>query len=241
MPRSNAWLLMILVGGVLALAAACGGSKSGSCAQGTERCPCYGNSTCNPGLACMSDVCVSSGGTGGTSASGGRGGTTGTGGRGGASAGGTGGVNAGGNGGATGGAGGQSGAGGSASCGDTTSDWHNCGACGHACANQGQFCGTSCCVAGVCAPFWGPCFAQSAGYTACAQACSSVGQTCVAQACTPTSATSNGYTWLGWSTATASTSCSVPQAPESVSTATCDTTLTWTGTNAVKRCCCTDN
>ena len=41
---------------------------------------------------------------------------------------------------------GASGAGG-ATCGDTTSDWHNCGTCGHVCPNDGQYCDSNCCAA----------------------------------------------------------------------------------------------
>lgn len=36
-----------------------GCSDSGDdCAAGSERCPCYGNGTCNDGLTCASDICV---------------------------------------------------------------------------------------------------------------------------------------------------------------------------------------
>jgi hypothetical protein len=42
------------------LAAACGGSstKPPTCPVGSETCPCYGNMTCNVGLACFSNICV---------------------------------------------------------------------------------------------------------------------------------------------------------------------------------------
>ena len=40
-----------------------------ACAPGTERCACYRNSTCNPGLSCASQTCVLFGGTGGTTSS----------------------------------------------------------------------------------------------------------------------------------------------------------------------------
>ncbi len=48
---------------------ACGSSEKSTC-QGAERCDCYPNQTCNPGLTCMSNMCVatspSNGGTLGT-------------------------------------------------------------------------------------------------------------------------------------------------------------------------------
>lgn len=44
-----------------AVAIGCGGG--GGKAAGTERGPCYGNGTCNAGLVCLSDLCVSPGGT----------------------------------------------------------------------------------------------------------------------------------------------------------------------------------
>ncbi len=53
---------------------ACGGSsmKPPTCAAGTETCPCYGNMTCNPGLACFSNICVNpSTGNGGAPGTGG--------------------------------------------------------------------------------------------------------------------------------------------------------------------------
>jgi hypothetical protein len=34
------------------------GCGRGGAPAGTERGPCYGNATCNPGLTCLSDVCV---------------------------------------------------------------------------------------------------------------------------------------------------------------------------------------
>ncbi len=42
----------------------------GTCSAGTESCPCYGNDTCNAGLACLSHVCVNPIGTGGTATGG---------------------------------------------------------------------------------------------------------------------------------------------------------------------------
>ena len=68
------------------------GTGSADCVDGTERCPCFGDGTCNEGLVCASDLCVDLGG-GGQS---GTGGTTGPG---------TGGVTAGSGGEATGGTG----------------------------------------------------------------------------------------------------------------------------------------
>jgi hypothetical protein len=51
------------------LVAACGSGRSGSaktCALGSEKCPCYGNGTCDSELECRSHVCVA-GGNGGES------------------------------------------------------------------------------------------------------------------------------------------------------------------------------
>lgn len=53
------------------LAAACGGSthsseganENGDCAPGSERCPCYGNGTCDDGLDCLSGICVDADGS----------------------------------------------------------------------------------------------------------------------------------------------------------------------------------
>jgi hypothetical protein len=81
------------------------GSKGGSCPQGSETCPCYGNQSCNVGLTCASSVCVNLGGIG----------TGGMIGGGGMSGGGTGGMSGGGTGGSLSGAGGSgAGTGGSA-------------------------------------------------------------------------------------------------------------------------------
>jgi hypothetical protein len=92
--------LVVLCGIVAAIG--CGGSISGGghggnggaapdpCPAGSERCACYGNSTCNGTLQCFSNVCVSLTGSGGSSAgvggsvTGGRGGTAGSAGTGGA-------------------------------------------------------------------------------------------------------------------------------------------------------------
>jgi hypothetical protein len=71
-----------------------GGVGGATCAAGSERCPCYGNGTCDSGLTCASAICVrignsGTGGSGGTSSQAGVGGagagsggatTTGTGG-----------------------------------------------------------------------------------------------------------------------------------------------------------------
>ena len=116
---SRAWLLTIAVATALA-PAACGGSSPASCAQGTERCPCYGNSTCNPGLTCASNTCVNLGGAGGATGSAGMGGTTGSGGTSGSSKGGAGGTSAAGAGGTA--IGGAGGSGGSSSCTNTSTD-----------------------------------------------------------------------------------------------------------------------
>lgn len=71
-------------GGVAAAGGTGGKTDAGVCTPGTERCPCYGNGTCNQGLTCASQVCVNvsgSGGAGGaTGGSGGAGGSGATGG-----------------------------------------------------------------------------------------------------------------------------------------------------------------
>ena len=46
------------------------GGTSSACQAGTERCACYGNSTCNSGLECHSDLCVAMA-TGGSASNGG--------------------------------------------------------------------------------------------------------------------------------------------------------------------------
>ena len=81
--------------GILVLAAGllqCGGGDSGStCAVGTEGCPCTEGGACDPGLICLSDICVNregqptgedgaAGGAGESSATGTGGGTAGGGG-----------------------------------------------------------------------------------------------------------------------------------------------------------------
>jgi len=53
----------LLLAGTLAVQG-CGSDSK--CTPGTERCPCYPNSTCNAGLTCFSQVCVNAG-TGGNS------------------------------------------------------------------------------------------------------------------------------------------------------------------------------
>jgi len=81
-PGEVSWLkaLRIVLATVIVATAACGGgSNSQSCATGGERCPCFGNATCNAGLVCLSQRCVrpvANGGAGGGAPSslGGRGG-----------------------------------------------------------------------------------------------------------------------------------------------------------------------
>ena len=64
----------------LLLGVACGSSEQQKC-QGAERCDCYGNGTCDDGLVCLSNACVSlAGGLGGTLPLPGTGGIRGTGG-----------------------------------------------------------------------------------------------------------------------------------------------------------------
>lgn len=145
---------------------------------------------------------------------------------------------------ATGGAqpmGGSAGTGGTtgATCSNTSTDWHNCGSCGHACQNQGQFCSTSCCAAGQCAPFWGPCFTHADGFANCSQACTSIGTSCVAAGCSRTAGTSPQYTWAGWATGS-ETACSNNLGPQTGSGASCDSALPWNATSEIVRCCCAE-
>ena len=258
-------------------AAGSGGNANGgstSCQPGAETCACYGNGTCNPGLECRSNLCVSaspgnggssagSNANGGTSASGGS--TTGVGGAltGGTPASGgvlnTGGTNAtggsataavGGNnptGGAsaTGGAkptGGSTGTGGTtgATCSNTSTDWQNCGTCGHACKNQGQRCGSNCCVGGQCAPFWGPCITTANGFANCSQACASIGTTCAANGCYPAGSSVPLYTWLGWGTIGGAADCANNVGPAGTSGTACDSALPWTASSEIVRCCCAE-
>ena len=104
--------IAILVLGAALLAGACGGSSSK--ATGTEGGPCYGNGTCNAGLSCLSQLCVSPNGSGGSQAGGAAGGKAGTGGAAGAAGGAAGAAGAtGGNGAGGASGGGASGTGGS--------------------------------------------------------------------------------------------------------------------------------
>jgi streptogramin lyase len=48
-PLSLFWAVLAVAG--------CGSSKT-KCKEGTEKCPCYPNLTCNAGLSCFSDTCV---------------------------------------------------------------------------------------------------------------------------------------------------------------------------------------
>lgn len=59
--------------GIPATGGGTGTGGSGGCAPGAETCPCYGNGTCNAGLACASNLCVKWSGTGGTNGAGGTG------------------------------------------------------------------------------------------------------------------------------------------------------------------------
>jgi hypothetical protein len=226
--------------GVLAfvalVGAACGGSNGQSCAQGTERCPCYGNGTCNSGLTCASNTCVNLGGAGGASGSGGQGGTTGSGG---SSRGGTAGTSTPGTGGtATGGSGGASTGGSGGSCAaDTSSDPMNCGACGHVCKNADPvfrpYCpDTGCCASGLCGPSFSPCLTQAQA-TTCAAYCSSIGETCVQGGCAL-----GGNTWIGWGSANA---CAVfHDPPEASSGRACTENIGFDAAAVQIRCCCTD-
>jgi hypothetical protein len=191
-----------------------------------------------------------SGGTGGGAAGStggtGTGGATGSAGAGGgpAGSGGTGAGGGAGRGGAGRGGAGGGGSGGSAGggmCGDTSSDWQNCGACGHACNNGGQcpnLVGAACCAAGKCAPGWGPCFTEASGFTSCDDACASIGETCAADQCGQT--TTNGYTLIGW-TAENAANCPLRQSPDyTPHNFACDTKWSWLALPPNIRCCCTN-
>lgn len=81
---SVAWRLGLAGLLAAAMAVACSESppQTPSCSPGTERCACYGNGTCNAGLACRSSLCVgaAAGGASGSMGRGGGGGNPGTGG-----------------------------------------------------------------------------------------------------------------------------------------------------------------
>ena len=53
---------LLLLGLALGVTIDCGGGSgqppTGTCTTGAERCPCYGNATCDVGLICRSDRCV---------------------------------------------------------------------------------------------------------------------------------------------------------------------------------------
>jgi hypothetical protein len=262
MQSPRALLVMIVSGASLLIAAACGGSKGQTCAQGTERCPCYGNSTCNPGLTCASNECVNLGGAGGISGGGGQGGVAGNGATGGSNVGGTGGASSGGNGGTTvagtsgagtGGKGGATGGGGgtgtagttgsggsTGSCTNTATDPNNCGTCGHVCKNADPIynggCPTGgCCAAGACGPALGACITQHDGFATCAAYCASIGETCVQRGCVPGSLTA-----AAWAE---SDRCQIAfNNVDAFSTGACDAPLgLQDGTSAAfGRCCCTD-
>lgn len=258
-------LLMLIVGAIAFTDAACGGSSGQTCAQGTERCPCYGNSTCNPGLTCASNTCVNLGGAGGASGSGGgsggssRGGTggTNTAGTGGTSTGGTGGTNAGGSGGtggassagtggtsaagaggtAAGGTGGTGarGGGGGGACTNTSTDPMNCGTCGHVCKNAASVSG--CPTGGCCAN--GAC-APFLGPCIVQQSgfttCSAYCAS-IGESCAQ-GACANSVTFVAWDD---DNMCQTFYSSISgLSGGPCDATIGWDPAFSHIRCCCTD-
>jgi hypothetical protein len=228
------------------------GKDNPTCAAGSEGCACRSGG-CDGNLECRSNLCVEgaahggSAGTAGTSATGGSTSGSGTGGSapmgGSNAAGGSGaaGATAGGSSGgnqAGGGPGGNAGAGGSP-CGDTMSDWQNCGACGRKCDNGGENCGKgsapACCANGVCAPALSACFRESANFSTCAEACASAGETCVAKGCLIETTMT---TWLGWADSVEDR-CQNLGPAISASTGSCDLPFAWSGESS-RRCCCTD-
>src|SRR5262245_55866102 len=72
--NTNSLRLLSVLGLVLLGCGGGGGSGTGgkggttACAPGTEGCACYGNNTCDSGLQCLSHLCVSLTGTGGSAA-----------------------------------------------------------------------------------------------------------------------------------------------------------------------------
>jgi len=75
------------IAGATGTAGTTGSGGTGACAIGSEGCACYGNDTCNGSLRCLSHLCVSLGGTGGTTGTAGTTGSAGTTGTGGGAAG----------------------------------------------------------------------------------------------------------------------------------------------------------
>lgn len=215
------WIVMgaLALGGAGALAACSSSSSSepngSQCSDGTEGCPCFGNGTCNDGLACLSNLCVSQGSGGGSLT----GGTTGSGG-----------ATTGGSSSGTGGTGGGTGGG---SCGDTMSDPNNCGACGRVCDEPEFFCppGTGCCVDGQCVNTLIGCIRQEDEFSNCAQYCTSIGETCIAAGC-------GGRTWTAYSEN--SMACENRQVSSTYGFMSCDEAPPWDDGIKV-RCCCTDN
>jgi len=195
--------------------ASCGGGSS-ACPTGSESCACYGNGTCDADLECNAQLeCVvgspSSGGTPGTGGSpaatggtvSGSGGSVVT----------TGGTSS--------ASGGDTASGGSTSCGDTSSDWENCGECGRVCEGV--------CEDGQCAALVG-CFEEDAGFTTCDEYCPSIGETCTEQC--GVAATAWNQIDLSW--------CENDEDPYSY-VSKCDDPLPYSDNNAIYRCCCTDS
>ena len=60
--RGRHWAIAtLMLGGTTVVSAACSSSNA-ACAPGAERCGCFPNGTCNPGLSCNDSVCISEGG-----------------------------------------------------------------------------------------------------------------------------------------------------------------------------------
>ena len=229
-----------------------GNGDSSDCPEGSEGCLCL-DGQCVGMLRCLSNRCVNdsasggSAGAGGTTggasgtASGGNSGTNVGGGAGSGAApqGGTGGASGATGGSAQSGSGGTSGGAGSGSCGETASDWQNCGACGRVCDNGGERCVGSCCASGQCAPSWSPCIEMADGFATCDAVCASAGEACSDSGC---GAGSSMYTVLSWGDGFRERCDTFGTTTDSLGGqfGPCDGNLVWDASHSFRRCCCTD-